>query len=47
MYNLGALIKYNKLILKSKQRFTSDKHNVFTEEVKKIPLSANNNKKYN
>ena len=29
-------IKDNKLILKSKQRFKSQKHNVFTEEINKI-----------
>ena len=29
-------IKINKLLLKSQQRFRSEKHNVFTEEVKKI-----------
>ena len=29
-------IKNNKLILKSQQKFRSEKHNVFTEEVNKI-----------
>ena len=29
-------IKDNKLILKSQQRFKSQKHNVFTEEINKI-----------
>ena len=33
--------KNNKLILKSQQRFRSKKHNVFTEEVNKITLIAN------
>ena len=37
--------KNNKLILKSQQRFKSKKHNVFTEAVNKIALSANNDKK--
>ena len=37
-------LKNNKLILKSRQRFRSDKH-VFTEEVSKIALSANNYKR--
>ena len=37
----------NKLILKSQQRFTSEKRNVFTEEVSKIALSANDDKRYN
>ena len=29
-------IKNNKLILKTQQRFKSERHNVFTEEVNKI-----------
>ena len=37
--------KNNRLILKSQQRFKSKKHNVFTEAVNKIALSANNDKK--
>ena len=37
--------KNDKLILISHQRFKSDKHNVFTEEVNKITLSANNDKR--
>ena len=38
-------IKSNKLILKRKQRFKSEKHNVFTEEINKIALSSNDNKR--
>ena len=38
-------IKNNKLILKSQQRFRSKKYNVFTEEVNKTELSANNDKR--
>ena len=38
-------MKNNKLILKSQQRFRSQKHNVFTEEVNKITLSANDHKR--
>ena len=38
-------IENNKLILKSQQRFTINKHYVFTEEVSRIALSANVNKK--
>ena len=34
-------IKNNKLILKIQERFRSEKHNVFTEEIKKITLSLN------
>ena len=36
------LIKNNKLILKSQQRFISKKHNLFPEVVNKIVLKANN-----
>ena len=43
--NHKELIKINKLILKPQQRFRSNKHNVFTEEVNKIALSANNDKR--
>ena len=39
------LIENNKLILKLQQRFTINKHYVFTEEVSRIALSANDNKK--
>ena len=38
-------IKNNKSILKSQQRFRSNKHNVFTEEVTKIALIANDDKR--
>ena len=38
-------IENNKLILKSQQRFTINKHYVFTEEVSRIALSANYDKK--
>ena len=37
-------IKNNKLILKQ-QRFKSEKHNVFTEEINKIALNSNDDKK--
>ena len=37
--------KNNSLILKSKQIFRYEKHNVFTEEVNKIALSANGDKR--
>ena len=49
MYNLREnyreFIKKNKLIPKLQQTFRSKKHNVFTEEVNKIALSANDDKK--
>ena len=35
----------NKLILKTQQRFKSKRHNIFTEEVNKIALSSNDDKK--
>ena len=38
-------MKNNKLILKSRQRFGSKKHNVFTEKVYKIGLTANDDKR--
>ena len=37
--------KNNKLILKTLQKFRSDKHNVFTEEVIKIALRANDDER--
>ena len=38
-------IQNNKLILKTPQWFRSEIHNVFTEEVKKITLSPNDDKR--
>ena len=35
----------NKTILKSQLRFISDHHNVYTEEVNKIALSSNDDKR--
>ena len=40
-------IKNNKLILKTQQRFRSEKYNVFTKEINKIALSSNDDKKCN
>ena len=34
----------NEIILKSQQRFKSERHNVYTEEINKIPLSSNDYK---
>ena len=39
------IIKSNRLIIKSQQRFRSQKLNVFTEEVDKIALSATDDKR--
>ena len=35
----------DKTILKSQQRFKSDYHNVYTEQIKKIALSSNDDKR--
>ena len=35
----------NKIILKSQQRFKSDCHDMYTEEVNKIALSSNDDKR--
>ena len=35
----------DKIILKSQQRFKSDNHKVYTEEVNKITLSSHDNKR--
>ena len=40
----GSLFN-NKIILKSQQRFKSDHHKVYTEEVNKIALSSNDDKR--
>ena len=38
-------IKNNKLILRTQQRFRSEKHNVFIEKINKIASSSNDNKR--
>ena len=43
--NVNSLRIHKNNRLKSQQRFKSKKHNVFTEAVNKIALSANNDKK--
>ena len=35
----------NKIILQSQQRFKSDYHNVYTEQINKIALSSNDDKR--
>ena len=35
----------NEIILKSQQRFKSERHNVHTEEINKIALSSNDDKR--
>ena len=43
--NYEESIKSSKLILKPQQTFRSEKLNVFTEEVNKIAISTNDNKR--
>ena len=38
-------IKNNKLILKTQQRFKSERHNFFTKEINKFALSSNDDKR--
>ena len=38
-------VKNDKLIFETKQRFKSEKQNVFTEEINKIALSSNDDKR--
>ena len=40
-----AWIRNNKSILKTQQRLKSRRHNVFTEEIDKIALSSNDDKR--
>ena len=40
----GCLLN-NKIILQSQQRFKSDHHNVYTEQINKIALSSNDDKR--
>ena len=35
----------NKVVLKSQQRFKSERHDVYTEEVNKIAQNSNDNKR--
>ena len=39
------LFFHDKIILKSQQRFKSDCHNVYTQQINKIPLSSNEDKR--
>ena len=43
--NYKDLLFNNKTIMRSQLRFKSDHHNVYTEEVNKIALNSNDNKK--
>ena len=44
MHNENCLLN-NKIILKSQQRFKSDYHKVYTEEINKISLSSKDDKR--
>ena len=39
------MLTKNETILKSQQRFESETHNVYTEEINKIALSSNDDKR--
>ena len=43
--NNKKFIRNNKSILKTQQRFKSETHNVFTEEINEITLSSNDDKR--
>ena len=43
--NDADCLSNNKTILKSRQRFKSDQHKVYTEEVNKVALSVNDDKR--
>ena len=43
--NYKDLLFNNKTIMRSQLRFKSDHHNVYTEEVNKIALNSNDNKR--
>ena len=43
--NYADALFTNKVIIKSQQRFRSDQHKVYTEEVNKIALSKNDDKR--
>ena len=43
--NYKDLLFNNKTIMQSQLRFKSDHHNVYTEEVNKIALNSNDNKR--
>ena len=45
MKDQKKIAKNNKLILKTQQSFKSDRRNVFTEEINKIALSSNDDKR--
>ena len=45
MDSIKEFMRNNKSILKIQQRFKSERHNVFIEEINKIALSSNDDKR--
>ena len=47
MFNVNSLKEFvkNRRILRTEQRFKSETHNAFTEEINKIALSSNDDKR--
>ena len=43
--SLKGIINCKKVILKTQRRFKNERHNVFTEEINKIDLSSNDDKR--
>ena len=43
--SIKEFIRINKSIIKIQRRFKSERHNVFTEEINKIALSSNDDKR--
>ena len=43
--NHKEFIRNSKLTLKSQRRYRREKNNLFTEDINKVPLSANNDKR--
>ena len=44
-YYKNCLLNNNELIIKSQKRFKSETHNVYTNEINKIALSSNDDKR--
>ena len=43
--NYKGCLFNNKIILKSQQRFKTDHHNIYTEQINKIALSSNDDER--
>ena len=42
---IKACLFHNEIVLKSQQRFKSERHDIYTEEINKIALSSNDDKR--